>query len=114
MNEIPISVYLATIAILSGIIVAFVIHSLKSNKRDYEAQKKIADLQRQNNDLLSKDREAQEKITALKTQNSNLQVKITNHRKVLSPGIAPASVSSPPEPNDYRAKRTSWLFPNGR
>jgi FtsZ-interacting cell division protein ZipA len=48
---IDLTIYLATIGILSAIIMAFVIHNLKTNKREYESQKRITELQKETNEL---------------------------------------------------------------
>ena len=73
--------YLASIGILSTIIIAFVIISLKSIKKDYESKKRIIELQKQIDGLVAKDTASQIKTTELKTQNDELQKKIIPENK---------------------------------
>ena len=62
------TIYLTSIGILSAIIIAFVIHNLKSNKKDYESKKIITELKKQNDESQKEASEYKAKYNELRKQ----------------------------------------------
>ncbi len=72
---IDLSIYLATVAILSGIIVAFVIHNL----REPRTKDSISKLKKHNESLIHENTNLQKTIRNLKDYNDEQQKQITNN-----------------------------------
>ena len=89
--------YFSTIGILSSIVIAFVIYSLKSHKKEFQSQQKILQLQKlvtelqtENSELKTANIKFQEKIsqyeTKTKRNTEGKEISHTSPRKIISKG----------------------------